>query len=86
MWPFKRTKRSSPENAAEDPRDEEILRVGWDEFDKEAELEATSNLTTAMLGSLAITGARAGIRNRDADPADEQGRRKTLPDDDAEKT
>jgi len=66
------------ESAAGEYQDEEMIRnVGWDEFDKEAELEANSNLDTAMFGPLAITGAMAGLRKHHSGPTDAHGKRDT---------
>jgi hypothetical protein len=75
MWPFKRKPGTVRESAPGEYPDEEMIRnVGWDEFDKEAELEANINLGTAMLGPLAITGAMAGRRKHHSDPTDEHGK------------
>jgi hypothetical protein len=64
MWPFKRKEESSHEVADEEGLDEELRDVGWDEFYKEADLEASSNLDTAVMGPLALTGAMEGRRRR----------------------
>jgi len=87
MWPFKRKPGAVRESAAGEYADEEMIRnVGWDEFDKEAELEADSNLGTAVLGPLSITGGMAGLRKHHSDPTDKQrGQRDTRRQDD-EKT
>jgi hypothetical protein len=83
MWPFKRRHQSAQEMAPEEPLDEELRDVGWDEFYKEADLE-NSHLSTAVIGPLALTGAREALREtrrrlqeRDPNPADGHGPRKT---------
>jgi hypothetical protein len=81
MWPLKRQQESSQEIAAEEPIDEELRNVGWDEFDKEADLE-NSRLSTAVIGPLSTTGAvdalrevRRRLREGDPDAADKHGPR-----------
>jgi hypothetical protein len=87
MWPFKRKPGAVRESTAgEYPGEEMIRNVGWDEFDKEAELEASSNLGTAMLGPLSITGAMAGLRKHHSDSTDEQRGQRDTRRQDEEKT
>lgn len=81
MWPFKRKKGSAQGNAAGEYPDEEIRRLAWDEFDKEARLGATRNLGRGLLGPLAMPGAAAGLLRRGSDPTDEHGQREGLRDD-----
>ena len=68
MWPFKRKQESSPEVAADEGRDEELRDVGWDEFYKEADLEASSNLGTALLDRLPSPGRWKAHENAVPDP------------------
>jgi hypothetical protein len=63
MWPFRRHQ-DLQEMTTEDPRDAELRGIGWDELDKEADLDSDGNVDTAMLGPLSLTVAMRALREQ----------------------
>jgi hypothetical protein len=83
MWPFKKSKKESPQEIAAEVRlDEATREVAWDEFDKEAGREAPAG----PFAPLGVTGAMEGRQEGDPDPGDEHGLREALNDGDDEKS